>query len=48
MADEFVCLETPDDFMAVCSDYQVFAQVTDEDVVEILEKLRSKKNAKIH
>lgn len=41
MVDEFICLETPDDFMAVGSYYQDFAQVTDDEVVEILE--RSKK-----
>jgi putative phosphoribosyl transferase len=37
MADEFICLETPDDFMAVGSYYHDFTQVTDDDVVEILE-----------
>ena len=48
MADELICLETPDDFMAVGSYYQDFAQVTDEDVVEILERLKLKKNAKVN
>jgi len=33
-----VCLETPDHFMAVGSYYNDFTQVTDEDVVEILER----------
>ncbi|HAM53448.1 MAG TPA: phosphoribosyltransferase, partial [Nitrospiraceae bacterium] len=32
MADEFVCLFTPADFMAVGNYYQDFAQVTDEEV----------------
>ncbi len=44
MADEFICLETPVYFMAVGSYYQDFTQVIDEDVVEILERARSKKN----
>ncbi len=38
MADELICLETPDDFMAVGSYYYDFTQVTDEDVVGILER----------
>jgi putative phosphoribosyl transferase len=38
MADELICLETPDDFTAVGSYYHDFTQVTDEDVVEILER----------
>lgn len=38
MADELICLETPYDFMAVGSYYQDFTQVTDEDVVKILER----------
>jgi len=38
MVDEFICLETPDDFMAVGSYYQDFTQVNDEEVIEILEK----------
>ena len=41
MADELVCLETPDHFMAVGSYYNDFTQVTDEDVVEILERSKS-------
>lgn len=38
MADELICLETPDDFMAVGSYYLDFTQVTDKDVVKILER----------
>lgn len=37
MADELICLETPYDFMAVGAHYEEFAQVSDEEVVEILE-----------
>jgi putative phosphoribosyl transferase len=36
IADEFVCLYTPTDFMAVGNYYRNFTQVTDEQVVEIL------------
>ncbi len=36
IADEFVCLYTPADFMAVGNYYRNFTQVTDEQVVEIL------------
>lgn len=37
MVDEFICIETPDDFMAVGSYYYDFTQVSDEEVVELLE-----------
>lgn len=36
MADEVVCLETPDYFQAVGQFYSAFPQVEDEEVVEIL------------
>ncbi len=36
MADEFVCIETPEHFMAVGSHYIDFTQVTDEEVVKLL------------
>ena len=36
MADEFICLETPPDFSAVGSYYRDFAQVSNEQVVEML------------
>lgn len=36
MADEFICLETPEDFMAVGSYYNDFTQVTDQEVVQLL------------
>jgi len=38
MADEFVCLETPEYFMAVGNHYIDFTQVTDEEVVELLRR----------
>jgi putative phosphoribosyl transferase len=38
MADEFVCLYTPSDFMAVGNYYRDFTQVTDEEVAEILKE----------
>lgn len=37
MADEFICIETPPDFMAVGSYYRDFTQITDEEVVRLLE-----------
>lgn len=40
--DEFVCLQTPFEFAAVGVWYQNFAQVSDEEVVEILKKARVK------
>ena len=36
MADDFVCLSTPDPFMAVGSFYLNFTQTTDEEVVALL------------
>ena len=38
MADEFICLYTPSDFMAVGNYYRDFTQVTDEEVAEILKE----------
>ena len=35
-SDEVVCLETPEDFMAVGQFYRSFPQVEDEDVVALL------------
>jgi len=43
MADEFICLYTPADFMAVGQYYRDFSQVTDEEVAEILKKSRALK-----
>lgn len=42
MADTFICIETPFDFMAVGAYYHDFTQVSDEEVVDLLE--RSAKN----
>jgi putative phosphoribosyl transferase len=42
MVDTFICIETPFDFMAVGSYYHDFTQVSDEEVVNLLE--RSAKN----
>jgi putative phosphoribosyl transferase len=41
MADIFVCLEIPEDFMAVGSYFGDFTQVTDLDVVKLLEDFRA-------
>ena len=45
MVDELICLETPYGFMAVGSYYQDFTQVSDKEVVEILEKAKEQGNA---
>jgi len=42
MADEVVCLETPEFFMAVGQFYRNFAQVEDEEVIEILRRSTDK------
>jgi putative phosphoribosyl transferase len=42
MVDVFICIETPFDFMAVGSYYHDFTQVSDEEVINLLE--RSAKN----
>jgi putative phosphoribosyl transferase len=38
MTDELICLETPLDFMAVGVHYRNFAQVTDQEVVDLLHR----------
>ena len=43
MVDEFLCLETPADFMAVGSYYEDFTQVSDEEVVALLQDDRAGK-----
>jgi putative phosphoribosyl transferase len=43
MADEFICLYTPSDFMAVGNYYRDFTQVTDEEVAEILKEWKALK-----
>lgn len=42
LVDELICLQAPYDFVSVGSYYKDFAQVTDSDVVDILDK--TKKN----
>jgi len=37
LVDEFICLETPPDFMAVGNYYRDFGQISDEQVVKLLE-----------
>jgi putative phosphoribosyl transferase len=43
MVDEFVCIETPIDFAAVGAYYHDFTQVSDEEVVELLQKTMTDK-----
>ncbi|OHE57697.1 MAG: phosphoribosyltransferase [Thermodesulfovibrio sp. RBG_19FT_COMBO_42_12] len=38
MADEFICIETPLDFMAVGAYYHDFTQVSDAEVIELLQR----------
>src|SRR4030042_2833608 len=38
MADEFICIETPVDFMAVGAHYHDFTQVSDAEVLELLQR----------
>lgn len=42
MVDEFICIETPIDFMAVGSYYYDFTQVSDEEVIELLKLSKEK------
>src|SRR3989337_3394965 len=42
MVDEFICIETPLDFMAVGSYYYDFTQVSDKEVVELLRRSEEK------
>lgn len=42
--DGFICLYTPDDFMAVGSYYYDFTQISDEEVVEFLKLARERFN----
>lgn len=45
MVDEFICLETPADFMAVGMHYMHFDQVSDDEVIELLHRLESSRAA---
>lgn len=42
LVDEFMCLDMPWDFYAVSQFYKRFEQVSDEEVIEIMEKRRAK------
>ncbi|MBI3753813.1 MAG: phosphoribosyltransferase [Deltaproteobacteria bacterium] len=46
MVDEWICLQSPSNFMAVGGYYEDFTQVTDEEVVEILTLESSSQNFK--
>ncbi len=41
MVEEWVCLSTPEEFLSIGSFYEDFAQVSDEEVVELLRKARA-------
>jgi putative phosphoribosyl transferase len=41
LADEFICLEAPYGFISVGSYYQNFDQVSDDDVIDILHRIKS-------
>ncbi len=42
MVDIFICLETPEDFMAVGAYYLEFPQITDAEVVRLIEDFRER------
>lgn len=46
VADEVVCLETPDSFYAIGFWYQDFTQTTDDQVVELLRRAASRERAR--
>lgn len=41
MVDEFICIEMPEDFMAVGAHYRDFSQVSDKEVVELLQQSKT-------
>lgn len=43
LADEVVCLATPDNFQAVGQFYQYFPQVNDDEVIDILQSSKARK-----
>ena len=43
MVDTFICIETPFDFMAVGAYYDDFTQVSDEEVIDLLERSAGKR-----
>lgn len=46
IADEIVCLETPENFVGVGQFYENFDQVSDEEVIELLKKYNSQEALK--
>jgi putative phosphoribosyl transferase len=45
MADTFICIETPFDFMAVGAYYDDFTQVSDDEVIDLLKRSAEKLSA---
>jgi len=45
-ADEVICLETPENFSAVGLWYRDFSQITDEEVIDLLERNRKNSEAR--
>lgn len=43
LADELICLDTPYGFISVGTYYQDFAQISDNDVIDILDRVNKKK-----
>jgi len=46
LADEAICLETPENFSAVGLWYKDFSQITDEEVIDLLERNRKNSEAR--
>lgn len=46
LADEVICLETPENFSAVGLWYRDFSQITDEEVIDLLERNRKNNEAR--
>lgn len=46
LADEVICLETPENFSAVGLWYRDFSQITDEEVIHLLERNRKNSEAR--
>ena len=46
LADEVICLETPENFSAVGLRYRDFSQITDEEVIDLLERNRKNSEAR--
>jgi len=46
LADEVICLETPENFSAVGLWYRDFSQITDEEVIDLLERNRKNSEAR--